>query len=31
MPAVGDTWTHAQIQSVITYLQKTKGGANLGG
>jgi cytochrome c oxidase subunit II len=31
MPAVGSTWSTAQIDSVIRYLQQTKGGAQLGG
>ena len=30
MPAVGNTWTHGQIQAVIAYLKATKGGASLG-
>ena len=28
MPAVGSTWTHAEIAAMIRYLQKTKGGAH---
>ena len=31
MPAVGSDWSQAQISGVITYLQRTKGGAQSGG
>jgi cytochrome c oxidase subunit 2 len=30
MPAVGSTWTNAQIAAMIHYLRRTKGGATLG-
>jgi cytochrome c oxidase subunit 2 len=30
MPAVGSTWTQAQIAAIVHYLRQTKGGATLG-
>ena len=31
MPAVGSGWTQAQINAVVTYLRRTRGGAQSGG